>query len=86
MLEYLQRLGNFNICTLREPLNKWTELHGTNLLMKHYQDPHVWSHSFQSLAMLTMADNHIERIASNVKIMERSIFSGRYCFLERHRR
>lgn len=35
--------------------------------------------------MLTMAENHLEPQGSNIKIIERSILSGRYCFLERHK-
>lgn len=34
--------------------------------------------------MLTMLESHIKQIDENIKIMERSIFSARYCFIEAH--
>ena len=37
---------------------------------------------FQSYVQLTMLDNHILQSAKPVKLMERSIFSARYCFVE----
>ena len=37
---------------------------------------------FQSYVQLTMLDNHIHQSDKSVKLMERSIFSARYCFVE----
>ena len=37
---------------------------------------------FQSYVQLTMLENHIHHSEKPVKLMERSIFSARYCFVE----
>ena len=37
---------------------------------------------FQSYVQLTMLDNHLHQGDKPVKLMERSIFSARYCFVE----
>ena len=37
---------------------------------------------FQSYVQLTMLDNHLHQSEKKVKLMERSIFSARYCFVE----
>ena len=41
-----------------------------------------WAMPFQSYVQLTMLDNHLHQSAKPVKLMERSIFSARYCFVE----
>lgn len=66
-----------------EPLEKWTNLQGVNLLERMYTDPGEWILPFQLYAMLTLAENHqAENPPSVVKIMERSIFSCIFCFLK----
>ena len=47
-----------------------------------YSDPARWSLTFQTHVQLTMLDHHTRPSACGVKLMERSIFSGRYCFVE----
>ena len=43
-----------------------------------YSDPARYSCMFQSYVQLTMMDNHTARIEQPVRMMERSIHSGRY--------
>jgi len=47
-----------------------------------YTDPSRWSLAFQTHVQLTMVDFHTKETSAKVKLMERSIFSGRYCFIE----
>ena len=47
-----------------------------------YNDPHRWGFTFQSNAQLTLAKLHALPSKSPVKVMERSIYSARYCFVE----
>ena len=47
-----------------------------------YDDPSRWSLTFQTHVQLTMLDHHTKETSSKVKLMERSIYSGRYCFVE----
>ena len=47
-----------------------------------YNEPARWSLTFQTHVQLTMLDHHTKETSAKVKLMERSIFSGRYCFVE----
>lgn len=47
-----------------------------------YNDPSRWSLTFQTHVQLTMLDHHTKETTAKVKLMERSLFSGRYCFVE----
>ena len=67
-----------------EPVSKWRNLHGTNLLHLMYEDPKRWSLMFQTYVHLTMIQQHMSANVNNkpVQIMERSLLSARYCFNE----
>ena len=73
-----------------EPVNEWRNLNGTNLLELMYKDPSHWSLAFHSYVHLTMLQNHVKMNNNNNKnndefnlaIMERSIYSAKYCFLK----
>ncbi|XP_018008077.1 deoxynucleoside kinase [Hyalella azteca] len=67
---------------LQEPVEKWRNVKGKNLLDLMYLDPLRWSHLFQSYVQLTMVQMHMKPCHAKVKIMERSIHSARYCFVE----
>jgi hypothetical protein len=47
-----------------------------------YEDPRRWGFAFQSNAQLSLAKLHARPADSPVKVMERSIYSARYCFVE----
>ncbi|KAK2708928.1 hypothetical protein QYM36_014529 [Artemia franciscana] len=68
--------------TLAEPVDKWRNFKGFNLLELMYQDPHKYSLMFQSYVQLTMLDHHVKPSSAKVKIIERSLYSARYCFVE----
>lgn len=84
LLKYFEQFGKAQILTFREPLEKWTNFHGSNLLDLVYRDTPTWIFPFQSYALLTMLKNHMKAKDESIKIMERSIFSARYCFMEAH--
>ena len=73
---------------LKEPLDIWQNLNGTNFLELVYKDQARWGMTFESLVTLTMmeghlADSQVEGKRFNpVKVMERSIHSARACFME----
>lgn len=77
-LKHFQRYANAQI--LLEPLEKWVNLNGTNLLQKMYENVEKWSFPFQSYALLTQLQQHLLAPEKDIKIMERSIYSTRYCF------
>ena len=68
----------------QEPVDKWRDLNGSNLLDLLYSDPKRWSFTVQSYIQLTMLEQHMKDIdnKSLVKVLERSIYSSRYCFIE----
>ncbi len=47
-----------------------------------YDDPHRWAFVFETNALMTLANLHTQSAKAPVKVMERSIHSARYCFIE----
>lgn len=89
ILNHLAKLvsfGNMNVLILREPLEKWNNLNGVNLLQKMYEDPKNWATRFQYYAMTTMIENHLKSNQQNVTILERSMWSSKFCFVEAHKK
>lgn len=71
-----------NVVTFAEPVERWRNVRGKNFLDLMYTDPSRWGITFQTFVQLTMLDLHIKPVDRPVKIMERSIHSARYCFVE----
>ncbi|MCL4140829.1 UNVERIFIED_CONTAM: hypothetical protein GTU68_019013 [Idotea baltica] len=67
---------------LHEPVDKWTNLNNNNLLDLMYKDPERWAHLFQTYVQLTMMEQHLKPSQKQTKIIERSLFSARHCFVE----
>lgn len=78
LLNYFRRYDDVEIVV--EPLEKWQNLNGSNLLDLMYRDATTWGFPFQIYALLLMLQNHVLRTAKNVKILERSLFSAHNCF------
>ena len=71
---------NDNIEIHKEPIEKWQNLCGHNLLDLLYDNPCRYSLPFQMYALLTMIEQHQMPNNKEVKIIERSL--GRYCFVD----
>ena len=71
-----------NVQTLAEPVELWRNVRGENFLGLMYDDPSRWGITFQTYVQLTMLDLHTRPISRPVKMMERSLHSARYCFVE----
>uniref|UniRef100_A0A671VBL6 Thymidine kinase 2 n=1 Tax=Sparus aurata TaxID=8175 RepID=A0A671VBL6_SPAAU len=67
---------------LTEPVSKWRNVRGHNPLALMYQDPARWGITLQTYVQLTMLDRHLSTISAPVRMMERSIFSAKYIFVE----
>ncbi|XP_035824106.1 thymidine kinase 2, mitochondrial isoform X2 [Aplysia californica] len=65
-----------------EPLDKWRNLKGHNALGLLYEDSERWSFSFNMYAMLTRIQQHMKPHTCPVKLLERSLYSTRYCFVQ----
>ena len=73
-------LQNPNIEVCPEPVEKWRNLQGHNLLQKMYQDPSRWSMLLQTYIQLTMVQLHNQPCQRPVKIMERSLLRRAFEF------
>lgn len=67
-----------------EPCEKWQKVGGTeNLLEKFYADTARWAYTFQSYAFITRVLEQLEAAKRNpfdAQVLERSVYSDRYCF------
>lgn len=76
-----------SIFTLPEPISKWKNFRDCNMLDLVYKNPKRWAFTFQMLVYKTMLDNHLKYSKDcAVKMMERSIFSAKYMFIENYYR
>lgn len=78
-LKYFEQFINVEI--VPEPLEAWQNLNGSNLLELHYNNPKKWGFAFQSYTLLLMLQNHLKASDKGIRIMERSLYSARYCFI-----
>jgi len=74
-----------NVQIVYEPLTKWQSVGGTseNILEKFYNDTSRWAYSFQTYAFITRIMEQEEHAKINTyptQILERSVYSDRYCF------
>ncbi|XP_040354149.1 thymidine kinase 2, mitochondrial isoform X6 [Herpailurus yagouaroundi] len=67
---------------LQEPVPKWRNVRGHNPLGLLYRDACRWGFTLQTYVQLTMLDHHTRPQTSPVRLMERSIHSARYVFVE----
>ncbi|XP_021564580.1 thymidine kinase 2, mitochondrial isoform X5 [Carlito syrichta] len=67
---------------LTEPVHKWRNVHGHNPLGLMYDDASRWGLTLQTYVQLTMLEQHMHPQMTPVRLMERSIYSARYIFVE----
>lgn len=72
------------IQTHSEPLDKWRDVQGHNLLGLLYEDLSKWNATFQSYVQLTRTQIQSGSAQEGVKVQmfERSVQNNRYCFME----
>lgn len=66
-----------------EPIHNWQQkIYGQSLLTNFYEDPQRWAYTLETLTMICRVQEHIKDQESGIvhKIVERSIYSGHYCF------
>lgn len=80
---FLERIGEeVEAIIITEPVDKWRNVRGVNLLEAFYNDPARHVFPFQVYATYTMLQNHlIANPQCPIKLMERSIYSSQ-CFVE----
>ncbi|XP_011919257.1 PREDICTED: thymidine kinase 2, mitochondrial isoform X1 [Cercocebus atys] len=79
-LEFFSNATDVEVLT--EPVSKWRNVRGHNPLGLMYQDASRWGLTLQTYVQLTMLDRHTCPQVSSVRLMERSIHSARYIFVE----
>jgi len=82
---FLKIVGQYLGCQIVfEPHEKWQNIEGKgNLLEKFYNDAPRWAYTFQSYAFITRTleqKKHEIKNPHSTQILERSVFSDRYCF------
>ena len=66
-----------------EPIQKWQNLNGVNLLEEMYKDPKKFSFPFQTYVHMTMMQNYANSNKNKyIRIVERSLWSAKFCFVE----
>ncbi|KAK3089826.1 hypothetical protein FSP39_006846 [Pinctada imbricata] len=80
LLEYFK--NSPNVEAIREPVEQWTNIQGHNALKLLYENPSRWSFSFNLYAQLTRIQMHMKETEKPVKLLERSLHSTRFCFVE----
>ncbi|XP_056022126.1 thymidine kinase 2, mitochondrial-like [Ostrea edulis] len=75
-------LFSVNANTFEEPVKKWRDVNGYNALAHLYEDPSRWGLTLQTYVQLTMLEQHQKKTDKPVKLMERSIYSAKNCFVE----
>ena len=65
-----------------EPMDRWDKKEsGQSLLAKFYEDPKRWTFSMETFAMVCRVRDHLKRQHEEpLTVIERSIYSGHYCF------
>lgn len=73
-----------NVQAVVEPHEQWQNVvEGHNLLDNFYRDPKRWAYTFQSYAFVSRLMNQQAHARINpytAQVLERSVFSDRYCF------
>jgi deoxyadenosine/deoxycytidine kinase len=77
LLRYFSKFPNIDI--LQEPVERWQKM---NYLKLFYDNPQRWGFAFQTYVQLTQTQNHWHSSQNPIKIMERSLFSSRFIFIE----
>lgn len=66
-----------------EPLHTWqSEEHGLSLLKNFYQEPNRWGFTMETFTMAARVVEHMrdQYLSNSIRLMERSMYSGHYCF------
>eukprot|EP00042_Codosiga_hollandica_P039403 m.330061 g.330061 ORF g.330061 m.330061 type:complete len:266 (-) comp55605_c0_seq4:373-1170(-) len=87
LLESL-RLSSF-AQVIVEPVDRWQEVipgQPSNIMERMYSDPKRWAYLFQNYVLLTMMEAHDTPQTKPLRVLERSVYSARYCFVENLRK
>ena len=72
-----------HISVVLEPLHNWQrQTQGQSLLVNFMNNPGRWSYTMETLTMMCRVKDHLQEQSNPnpSRLMERSIYSGHYCF------
>jgi deoxyadenosine/deoxycytidine kinase len=78
-LKVFEEVQNFEV--LHEPLNKWQNVNGQDLLKFYYENTEKYGFIFQNYVLLTQFEQ-FKNLNKRFRIIERSPLSGKHCFFE----
>merc|ERR1711973_3384 len=72
------------VAVFPEPVDRWTDVGGQNLFRSMMEDGQRWMAAFQLFSSLTRTEMAYKAAEAQapISIMERSLFSERYCFVQ----
>jgi len=76
-----KHFGEDSIEVLPEPVERWTNCRGQNMLEAFYKNPERYAYTFQSFAFITRLMEQQKPQTKPIRILERSGYSDR-CFAE----
>jgi deoxyadenosine/deoxycytidine kinase len=83
--EFLKHFDSNQVTILPEPLELWQNFKDINFLQLLYKNPEKYFALFQTYCFCTKIEQHAKVESDKpLKIMERSIFSSMYCFIENY--
>lgn len=81
----LEMIGRYapEIMVVLEPVAEWKKtVYGQSLLENFYTDSRRWAYTFETFTLLNRVKEYVneKNKKSDIKIIERSVYSGLYCF------
>lgn len=80
LARYLETRPNVEVHL--EPVTKWQDVDGENLLMRYFSNRKRYSYLFQQYALLTMLELHKQPQHKSLFVMERSAYSSLHVFMK----
>lgn len=81
LLKHLQTQHSTDFDVDFEPIEAWSTMKGGNLLNKMYEKPEKYAALFQQTVLLSQLKNIRKHSNKPVKLIERSMYSGKYLFV-----
>jgi len=82
LIEHLKSKLGEEIEFFQEPLEKWKDCNGSNLLQLMYEHPKKFSFHLQSFIQCTMFEIQVSKSKFPIKVTERSLLSERFVFIQ----
>uniref|UniRef100_A0A5K3FNJ7 DNK domain-containing protein n=2 Tax=Mesocestoides corti TaxID=53468 RepID=A0A5K3FNJ7_MESCO len=71
-----------DIEVMPEPIGQWRDAKGHNIFEMFYSDPRKYNSPFRAQVMVTLLNQLAQPRKSPIRLIERSIHSNRFCFIE----